>query len=153
VNFGKEPSRCFLAPPNYTEGCSNTTHCPPSKGPYLDCLKIGQVLTVPIAPACVPRPGAWECKSSRKEQEEHGDGRYRSWGFFCDANRRAFPGCRSGEASLGECPPDELDPTLCDLITANQTVKVPTQICVPNDKSYCIGTNSTVTGDIYHGYD
>jgi LysM repeat protein len=39
VNFGKSPNRCGLAPPNYTEGCSNTTHCPPSKGPYPDCLK------------------------------------------------------------------------------------------------------------------
>jgi LysM repeat protein len=61
VNFGKSPNRCGLAPPNYTEGCSNTTHCPPSKGPYPDCLKIGQVLAVPVAPACEPRPGVWDC--------------------------------------------------------------------------------------------
>jgi hypothetical protein len=45
---------------------------------------------------------------------------------------------------------DDPDPTICDLVTANQTVKAPNPICVPNDKSYCSGTNSTVDGDIYH---
>jgi hypothetical protein len=33
--------------------------------------------------------------------------------------------------------------------TANQIVKLPVPICIPNDKSYCSGTPSTVKGDYY----
>jgi hypothetical protein len=96
VNFGKQPSRCCgagenLCPssPYIVGGCSNTTQCSPSKGPYPDCLQIGQVLTVPVAPACVPRPGVWDCKTSFDVLKEHGN-IFMSWDFFCKANRRVF---------------------------------------------------------------
>jgi hypothetical protein len=149
LNFGKSPNHCYPAPPNYTEGCSNTTHCPPSKGPYPECLQIGQVLTVPIASACVPRPGVWDCKAAFVLVKTHG---YEMpWDFFCKANRRAFPGCRVETDPKTVCENINnhgTDP--CDLITANQTVKDPIPICIPNDKSYCSGTNSTVDGDVYH---
>jgi hypothetical protein len=57
LNFGKSPSYCG--------DCTNATQCHPGaagdqqRGP--GCLRIGQVLTVPVAPACVPRPGVWNC--------------------------------------------------------------------------------------------
>jgi LysM repeat protein len=54
VNFGKNRSTYYCG------DCSNTTECHPGaagdqqRGPA--CLRIGQVLTVPVAPACVSRP-------------------------------------------------------------------------------------------------
>jgi hypothetical protein len=69
LNFGKNPNHCCIdydcyPLPDVKGGCSNATACPASKGPYRECLQFGQVLTVPIAPACVPRPGVWECANS-----------------------------------------------------------------------------------------
>jgi hypothetical protein len=143
LNFGKNPRSC--------DNCSNLGPYPRScdDGPYPQCLTIGQVLTVPVAPVCTARPGVWECNSTIPSLapyscigellEKRSDGQSEAaWKvFFCKANRRAFPGCS--------------DPsTWPDVCTANQTVKIPTPICIPNDKSYCSGTFSTVDNDIYH---
>jgi LysM repeat protein len=147
LNFGKSPNHCCIGYdcyPGVKGGCSNATACPASKGPYPECLQIGQVLTVPVAPACVPRPGAWNCTPSLVAASDLSSFNPPAlYDPFCKANRRAFPGCRDGapDAQVRQ-----------GLYTVNQTVKDPIPICIPNDKSYCSGTNSTVSGDMYHQF-
>jgi hypothetical protein len=53
INFGKNPVRC---PGKVGAGCE--TSCPVTSA---DCLKIGQVLTVPVAITCENKDGAWSC--------------------------------------------------------------------------------------------
>jgi hypothetical protein len=166
INFGKNPNRCVGKNPN-RPNCSDATKCPPHLGPYPECLKIGQVLTVPVATPCTPRPGVWDCgHTTMKVKSPYDDDTLPSWyshclhsdwypvagwsaqpliDLFCKANRRAFPGCRDGSMSPAG------GSAIWDMCTANQTVKIPAPICIPNDKSYCSGTNSTVDPerDIY----
>jgi hypothetical protein len=151
LNFGQNPNHCCdadqtwgtigcAASPRIKGGCSNTSACPASKGPYPECLQIGQVLTVPVAPACVPRPGVWGCLGNKIiEQDQYWLNlvlHHRS--FYCKANRRSFPACRN--------PKEDEDWSTFALVTA----KVPYPICVPNDKSYCSDSNSAVDRDVYH---
>jgi hypothetical protein len=146
LNFGKSPSYCgdcHYAPWDKCDACSNATECHPGaagdqqRGP--GCLRIGQVLTVPIAAACSPRPGVWNCIPSPVAAFDlRKFNRPVLYEPFCKANRRAFPGCRDGALYAQ------------DLCTANQTVKDPIANCIPNAESYCSGTNSTGSGDIYH---
>jgi hypothetical protein len=152
LNFGRTPKYCG--------NCSNFTACPPGdaadkqRGP--GCLRIGQVLTIPVAPPCIPRPGVWECMPTWYGPYQYGNCIGMDFpstellteplvDLFCKANRRAFTGCRNRAMSWGD-----VKSYVC---SANQTVKIPTPICMPNDKSYCSGTNSTVDGDIYHQWD
>jgi hypothetical protein len=118
LNFGPSPQRCF-------DNCSNTTACPPShKTP--DCIQIGQVFVARVS-KCTPKSGAWNCT---KAPFGYGglvnDLIYLGSPpqFFCKANRRELPACRSKEY-----------PNLYWGDT--ETVKAPFVPCVPNDKSYC----------------
>jgi hypothetical protein len=167
VNYGKHAAQC--------SNCSNATECPVSKGPYPECLTIGEVLAVRVN-KCTPKPGAWGCFTPDEPEIDgfnlSATGPYEQGltfsladdlgsigspidlSFFCKANRHSIAACRMGASSL------QNNSTLHTLQRPNRGVterreritptdgwiKAPYFRCVPNDKSYC-SNDASAAGD------
>jgi LysM repeat protein len=119
VNFGPHPPHCG--------NCSNTTACPPSLGPYPECLHIGQVLTAPVV-SCTPKTGAYGCitmpdsnpypgGSSLATYLLHDAGSPPDYSLFAKANPRQS--------------------STPNYAYSGQIFKAPFVPCIPNDVSYC----------------
>jgi hypothetical protein len=78
---------------------------------------------------CIPKPGAWGCTTAKYGNSLWAD--LMDLGspahFFCSANRRELPACRS--------PNPNAQPNFHE--GDSETVKAPFVQCIPNDKSYC----------------
>jgi LysM repeat protein len=160
LNFGKDPNHCcdadepMCGAPSSEGGCSNTSACPPSKGPYPECLQIGQVLVVRIN-KCTPKPGAWGCIPGPGYEptiygladDLGGQGSPLDDDFFCSANRHSFVICRKSPpaANLSLIQSKYEAPTRSARLTSTTKhstldawVKAPLLPCIPNDKSYIL---------------
>jgi hypothetical protein len=113
---------------------------------YPECLVVGQVLAIPVI-RCTPRPGVWGCIVSTiwsgvgylDTALANANSPY-DLTFFCKANRRQFPGCRTSPPSLDEGSGRYPTP---------RHVKAPYLTCTPDARSYCSRSKTVASGDTY----